>query len=215
MSELQFSNNYRDLSNRTGVNAGFQFEFYCERCADAFRSEFVSYQSERASTWLHKAAGIFGGVLGNVGEAAEGMAQAGFGKAHDEAFLAAIESAKKNFHRCGRCSKYFCHRCWNAQKGLCRQCAPDAGVEVEAARAEGEVAAVREEATAEGLQRGKKIDVKRDRQLVCPQCGAETKGAKFCPECGAKLAQKISCPGCKSEVGPGLKFCPECGQKLA
>jgi hypothetical protein len=116
------------------------------------------------------------------------MAQAGYGKAHDEAFRLAVESAKKNFQRCGRCSKYFCKRCWNVPKGLCLECAPSAEVEVEAARAEGEVAAAREGAMAEGIARGKKIDVKRDRQLVCPQCGAETKGAKFCPECGRKLS---------------------------
>jgi rRNA maturation endonuclease Nob1 len=214
MAEIQFSDNYQDLCVRSGVNAGFQFEFFCERCRDAFRSEFVAYRSARASTWLHKASGMFGGMLGSVGEAAEGVAEAGYGKARDEAFRAAIESAKKHFHRCARCSNYFCDRCWNSQKGLCLQCAPNAELEVEAARAEGEVNAVREAATAEGMKRGAKIDVKRDRQLVCPKCGAETKGAKFCPDCGEKLARKVTCPGCKADLDQGLKFCPECGQKL-
>ncbi len=142
------------------------------------------------------------------------MAEAGYGRARDEAFRAAVESAKQHFHRCPRCSNYFCDRCWNIDKGLCLSCAPDTEAEIEAARAEGEVSAAREAATEEGARAGKQKDVKRSRQLVCPQCGAETRGAKFCPECGCKLAQKAACPGCGKEVAAGAKFCPECGQPL-
>jgi membrane protease subunit (stomatin/prohibitin family) len=214
MAEMHFSDNFDDLSVRTGANAGFQFDFFCERCHDAFRSEFEPYRSARASGWLGKAAGVFGGVLGGVSDAAEGMAEAGFGRARDEAFRAAVQSAKQHFHRCARCSNYFCDRCWNTDKGLCLNCAPDAEAEIEAARTEGEVAAAREQATEEGRRRGQQKEVKRPRQLVCPECGAETKGAKFCPECGARLAQKSACPGCGHEVSAGVKFCPECGQKL-
>jgi DNA-directed RNA polymerase subunit RPC12/RpoP len=39
----------------------------------------------------------------------------------------------------------------------------------------------------ESQSREAKMDVRRDRQLVCPKCNAETHGAKFCPECGFKL----------------------------
>jgi membrane protease subunit (stomatin/prohibitin family) len=73
---------------------------------------------------------------------------------------------------------------------------------------------VRTKAVAEGERRGEKMDVERERQLVCPQCGAETHGAKFCPECGVKLAVKSTCPKCSVEVSPGAKFCPECGGKM-
>ena len=75
------------------------------------------------------------------------MAEAGYGRARDEAFRAAVESAKQHFHRCPRCSNYFCDRCWNIDKGLCLSCAPDTEAEIEAARAEGEVSAAREAAT--------------------------------------------------------------------
>jgi predicted amidophosphoribosyltransferase len=92
-------------------------------------------------------------------------------------------------------------------------CAPSAEVEIEAARAQGAVYAAGEKAALEGIQRGKQMDVKRDRQLVCPQCQAETKGAKFCPECGAKLAVSTNCSSCGTEMAPGTKFCPECGTK--
>jgi hypothetical protein len=45
MTELKFSDNYSDLSEQSGVSAGFQFEFYCERCNDRWRSTFVPFKS--------------------------------------------------------------------------------------------------------------------------------------------------------------------------
>ena len=204
MGEIKFSDNFQDLSVHSGTNAGFQFEFYCERCHDKYRSEFSAYKSARASSWLGRAVGMFGGPLGKLESAVEGAAEAGYG----------VAQAQKHFHRCARCSNYFCDACWNNDKGLCRNCAPDAQVEIEAARASGEVQAAGEKAALEGVNRGKQMDVKRARQLVCPKCGAETKGAKFCPQCGAKLATMASCPKCGAEVSPEAKFCPECGEKI-
>ncbi|TMC55746.1 MAG: hypothetical protein E6J26_07760 [Chloroflexi bacterium] len=51
----------------------------------------------------------------------------------------------------------------------------------------------------------------------CPQCGADTQGAKFCPECGTKIEQAVAsaptnCRSCGAEL-KGAKFCPECGTK--
>ncbi len=215
MSDMKFSDNYSDLSRENGVNAGFQFEFNCERCNDAWRTEFVPYSSGRASGWLGKASGMFGGILGSVGDAVEGLAESGYGKARDKAFREAVEEARHHFHRCAKCFQYVCDACWNEEKGLCYNCAPSAEVEIEAARAQGEVYAAGEKAALEGIRAGKKMDVKRKRQLVCPECGAETHGAKFCPECGAKMAVPSKCPACSAEVAPGAKFCPECGAKMA
>ncbi len=214
MGEVKFSDNYSDLSRQRGVDAGFQFEFNCERCNDRWRTDFVPYRSGQASGWLGKAAGMFGGVLGNVGSAAEGLAQAGWSSARDEAFKEALEQAKSHFHRCARCHQYVCDQCWNTDNGLCLNCAPNAEVEIEAARAAGQTQAAGEKAALEGTRLGQNMDVKRDRQLVCPQCKAETKGAKFCPNCGYKLAVKANCPKCSAEVPAGAKFCPECGQTM-
>jgi hypothetical protein len=214
MTEIKFSDNYNDLSERSGVNAGFQFEFFCERCNDTWRTDFVPFRSGQASGWLGKATGILGGALGGASEALEGVAQSGWGKAHDEAFKKAVEQAKRHFHRCARCFQFVCDTCWNKGKGLCLNCAPSAEVEIEAARAQGEVYGAGEKAALEGIERGKRLDVKRDRQLVCPQCGAETKGAKFCPECGYQLAIKGKCPACSAEIPLNSKFCPECGKNL-
>ena len=214
MSEMSFSDNFQDLSVKSGTNAGFQFEFYCDRCHDKFRSDFVAFKSARVSGWFGKMAGaIGGGMLGEIGSAAESVVESGYGKAHDEALTAAIAQAEKHFHRCARCTHHFCNKCWNTDKGLCLGCAPSAEVEIEAARASGEVYAAGEKAALEGIQRGKKMDVKRDRQLVCPQCGAETNGAKFCPECGQPMAVQRVCTQCAAKIPAGSKFCPECGQK--
>jgi hypothetical protein len=214
MAELKFSDNYSDLSRQHGVNAGFQFEFHCERCGDAWRTDFVPYRSGQASGWLHKVGGLIGGMLGGVGEAVEGLAESGFYTSRDAEFRKAVEQAKVHFHRCAKCYQYVCDQCFNKSNGLCLNCAPSAEVEIEAARAQGEVYAAGEKAALEGIQRGKQLDVKRDRQLVCPGCGAETRGAKFCPECGFELAKKGTCPACSVAVSPGTKFCPECGEKL-
>jgi hypothetical protein len=214
MADLKFSDNYSDVSQQSGVNAGFQFEFYCERCGDTWRTDFVPYRSAQASGWIGKAAGLLGGVLGGAGDAVEGLAQAGWGKAHDEAFRQAVEQAKRHFHRCAKCFQYVCDTCVTRDSGLCLNCAPDAEVEIEAARARGEVDAAGEKAALEGIRRGKQKDVQRSRQLVCPECGCETHGAKFCPECGFQLAGKGICPKCSAELSPTAKFCPECGEKL-
>lgn len=214
MKELKFSDNYNDLSVETGVNAGFQFEFYCERCNETWRTEFVPFRSGQATGWLHKASGMFGGILGGAADAVDGLARSGFGNARDEAFRDAIEQAKHHFHRCARCYQYVCDVCWNSDKGLCLNCAPDVQTEVEAARVQGEIYGATEEAVNAGIRKGKKRDVRTEHQLKCPGCGAETKGAKFCPECGQRLSQKDTCPSCSAEISPSAKFCPECGEKI-
>lgn len=213
MSQIKFADNYQDLSQPNGVDAGFQFQFYCERCNDTWRTKYKPYRSGQASGWVSKAAGFFGGIVGGASTALEGMAQAGWNSARDEAFTEAVEEAKKQFHRCAKCFQYVCASCVDKSSGMCFNCAPDVNVEIAAARAQGEVQGATESALEEGIKRGKKHDVKHDHQLVCPKCSAETHGAKFCPECGNKMGVKGQCGGCKAAIKPDAKFCPECGKQ--
>ncbi len=213
MGEIQFSDNYSDRSVSSGVNAGFQFDFHCERCNDTWRSPWVAYTRGQASGWLSRASGLLGGMLGNVGEAVDGLAESGFGEARDEALRDAIAQAKKHFHRCARCVQYVCARCWNADKGLCFNCAPSAEVEAEAAGAAGEAEGAREVAHEAGRARGAKVDTKRQRQLVCPDCNAETHGAKFCPECGRNGSPSRRSSRLQGEEMPKGSSAPECGSK--
>lgn len=214
MTEIHFSDNYRDLSQEYGVNAGFQFEFYCETCGDRWRTPFQAYHGAQACNWMRKASSLIGGLMGQAADAVETLVQAGFREARDRAFAEAVEAAKAHFHRCAKCRQYVCDKCWNKSRGLCVNCAPDAQVELESAKAHGEACGASEVAMEEGRERGRQMDVSRERQLVCPSCGAQTKGAKFCPECGTKLAVKYQCPSCYKEISLGVKFCPECGHRM-
>ena len=213
MSEIKLSDNYRDLSVETGTDSGFQFEFYCEICGEAWRSDFDPYGGARATGWLRQANSLFGGALGGAADAADTVAQTGWRTAHDKALVEAIEEAKVHFHRCPRCTSYVCDKDWSEEAGLCRRCAPNAELEVEAAYASGKVYAVGEKAALKGIQDGKKMDVNERTQVTCPTCGATTGGAKFCPECGEKLAQHAYCTQCGAELPAGAKFCGECGTK--
>ncbi len=215
MSETWFSDNYRDLSIQHGVNAGFQYEFYCGRCHDAYRTPFQPFKGGQASGWLGKAAGMFGGALGNAENVMSGLVDAGWANSRDAAFQAAIQDAANHFHRCPHCLAHVCDTCWNASPGLCLNCAPDAQVEVESSRARGETDMAGQMAYTAGQDLASHLDVKSPTQLVCPKCGAETKGSKFCPECGEKLAVSLTCSGCGTQLAPGTKFCPECGAKQA
>lgn len=215
MADFKFSDNYSDLSQESGARAGFQFEFYCERCGDAWRSEFTPYKTGQAAEWVGRAAGVFGGVLGGVSDVASGFSDKAYGLEHDKAFQTAITEAGTHFHRCAKCANYFCDRCWNAEAGLCLDDAPSAEVEIESAYAQGKVYAAGEKAALHGIREGKQMDVRERSQLVCPSCGAEADGAKFCPECGQKLAVKTFCTECGAVVPEGAKFCPECGTPRA
>jgi len=212
--EVRFGDNYTDLSSESGVNAGFQFEFFCEHCNDAWRTPFVPYRRGQVSGWLGKASDLLGGLFGSAGDVVSGMAESGFGTARDAAFRDAVQLARGRFHRCGTCAQYVCDRCWNRERGLCLQCAPDTDAEVEAARARGETEAAVEAATEEGRSRGKKRDVKTAKQLVCPSCGEKSGGGKFCASCGAKMDAKAFCPECGKPVTMTDAFCRECGHRL-
>lgn len=213
--DLWFSQNNRDLSNQYGDDAGFEFEFYCHRCGDTWRSGFENYSLGRASGWLRRAGNMASNAVSNVGwdvaNAVDGLADAGWHKARDAAFQRAIAKAEAHFHRCARCTGHVCDNCFNADRGLCLDCAPDVQAEVEQARAEGEVSAAREAAAAAGAELAQGRDVSTQRQLVCPQCRTETHGAKFCPECGHKQDAPANCGSCAQPVPLGAKFCPECG----
>ncbi len=214
MSETWFSDNFADLSKPTGVQAGFQFEFYCERCRNAYRTEFEPYRGGQAAGWLDKASGMLGGILGNAGSAVEGVATQNYGKVRDEKFREAVEQAKVHFHRCAQCMQYVCGQCFHEKSGLCYNCAPDAEVAAQAARAQGHVDAAKEKAYDVGKGLAKDQDVTTEKQMVCPNCRAETHGAKFCPECGTKMAVAAFCYACGAELPPGAKFCVDCGTKM-
>ena len=204
MTEIQFSNNFGDKSDR----AGFQFDFYCEKCRDAWRCDYVGYTAGQASGFLHTAGNIFGGVFGRAAQAADYARDAGYRTAKDKAFAAAVTAAKVHFKRCLRCTNYVCAKCYNGNLDQCTTCAPAVQLEADvAARAkEIELAKVQAEKSVEA---GKKTDA----NVVCGACGARVPESKFCAECGGKLSITTRCPQCNAQLQPSAKFCPECGNK--
>lgn len=211
MGEIKRADNFRDMCEENGARAGFQFEFYCERCNDTWESEFKPFAAGQAAEWGGRISSMLGGLGGGLVDAVSGAGEATFGSGREKALEEAITAADEHFNRCAKCTNMVCDACWNAEAGLCFGCAPNAEVEIEAAVAAGRAQAAGEKAALHGIHEGKHMDVKERKQLVCPSCSAETKGAKFCPECGEKLAAKSFCTECGAEMGDAAKFCPECG----
>jgi hypothetical protein len=144
MSEIQFSDNYNDLSTDTG----FQFEFHCEHCGETWRSEFDRYATGTAENLLGAAEGMFGGIFGTARNALGHVRSAGWSKARDKALREAVEQAKQNFHRCPRCANHFCDNCWNEDEGTCISCVPRLDPELAAINREAKIARAREVAYA-------------------------------------------------------------------
>ncbi|MEV7027946.1 zinc ribbon domain-containing protein [Kitasatospora sp. NPDC093558] len=216
-SEIYFSSNYRDMCEQYGTGAGFQFEFYCYRCSDTWRSPFEAFTTGQVAGWIGKgvsaAWNLIGGNANTISNAADGLAGHTWGGARDAAFQRAITNAQTHFNRCGRCTTYVCGRCFDPGQGLCLTCAPDTAAEAMVAQRRGLNDMVSERAYSVGQQSGAEFDVNARRQLVCPQCSAETHGTPFCPGCGHRLAQPTECTSCHKEVPDRSAFCPSCGTR--
>lgn len=206
MTEIQFSDNYNDLSTDTG----FQFEFYCEGCRDAWRSPFDRYATGTAESILGAADGLFGGFFGSARNALSQVRSAGWSKARDEALRKAVEQARDHFHRCARCANHYCTGCWNEDEGVCTVCVPRLDAELSVIRRQARLDRAREEAYAQATVSREDL---ADRAVSCRDCGAPVGHGKFCPECGTPVSLTRTCGSCSAEVPTSSKFCPECGAK--
>jgi membrane protease subunit (stomatin/prohibitin family) len=210
---IRFVRNYTDLS----TDRGFQFEFCCDRCGNGFRSAFRPSVTGTVSGVLDAASSLLGGVFGSAANLGERVHTAAWERAHDDAFVKAVEELQKDFIQCPRCSSWVCREsCWNTKRGLCKECAPDLGVEMSAAQASRSVEEIW--AHAAMAEEDKHLDKAEWRETIrasCPQCEAPlATNAKFCPECGFKLKGAIHCTECGAKLTPNAKFCPECGTKV-
>lgn len=210
MALIQFTRNHTDHS----TDKGYQFEFFCDRCGNGFRSEFKASAVGLASGALRAAGSIFGGILGSASSGSYEIERAIQGPGRDKAFREAIEEVRPSFRQCPKCAKWACtSSCWNQKRSLCYDCAPDVETELAAAQAQATVEQLKEKVSAMDMTKG--IDMTSEAAALCPSCGARTQGAKFCPECGKPLRPKNECSRCGTKVESGTKFCPECGNKMA
>ena len=158
-------------------------------------------------------------MFNNLSNASESVKSASWEKAHDDAFLKAVEEIKPDFIQCPRCTDWVCRKtCWNEKRGLCKQCAPDLGVEMAAAQASRTTEEIwaHSKVAEEDLTMMKEKEWREGVRATCPSCGKPPGSAKvkFCPECGAKIEVSSSVPIVEPSWLPGAKFCPDCGQKV-
>ncbi len=216
MSEdsIQFSRNYTEHS----TDKGFQFEFFCDRCGNGFRTRFKPFALGTVSSALDIANGLFGGIVGRAADVSERVRSASWERAHDQAFIEAANELRPSFVQCPRCSNWVCRKsCWNNKKGLCKECSPDLGVEMSAAQSSRTVEEIWSHSQMAEEDRGmlKEESWREGVRASCPDCGVPlATNAKFCPECGAKLKTAAFCKECGAKLEPGAKFCGDCGTKV-
>lgn len=209
MALIEFTRNHTDHS----TDKGYQFEFFCDRCGNGFKTEFKPSVTGFAASALRAAGGLFGGMLSQAGSSSYEIQRAIQGPAHDKAFREAVEEAKPNFRKCPKCTHWVCQTsCWNQTRSLCFDCAPDIETEMASAQVQTTVDQMKEKLRAQDLT--KDLDLTHQAVARCPECNALTQGAKFCPECGKPLRPKTQCGECGTKVEAGTKFCPECGKKI-
>jgi len=215
-----FTDNFADNSTETG----FQFTFFCDKCKEGFKTEFIqskNYKKKKFFQNLGKIAGAVGQIAGNynigygiergadaISERFQGMSPE-WHKEHEIAFEGAQNEAKGHFHRCPKCKDWACDDDWNEQEGLCVDDAPRENVEVAAAKAKKKSVDIEAKANATQFFTGE-IESK---QTICPKCGKPAGEGKFCSNCGETLAMK-KCGKCGAKNAAGTKFCGECGEKL-
>lgn len=210
---IEFTRNYSDQS----TPKGFQFEFYCDRCATGYRTRFQAFALGTVSGALDAANSLFGGFFSQAADLGERARSAAWEKAHDEAFTKATVELKPEFVQCPRCSNWVCRKsCWNQGRGLCKNCAPDLGVEMSAAQASRTVQEIwaHSKMAEEDRQMLTEKSWREGVRATCPACEAPlAANVKFCPECGAKIKAERHCTDCGAKLAEGAKFCAECGTK--
>jgi membrane protease subunit (stomatin/prohibitin family) len=148
-------------------------------------------------------------LFNSLSNAGESVRSASWEKAHDEAFLKAVEEIRPEFIQCPRCTSWVCKKtCWNEKRGLCKECAPDLGVEMAAAQA----SRTTEEIWAHSKVAEEDLAMLKEKEW---REGVRATKVKFCPDCGAKIESELKCANCGAKLAPGTKFCPDCGQKVA
>jgi membrane protease subunit (stomatin/prohibitin family) len=206
MSEIRFSDNHRDHS----TDSGFQFEFFCERCHESWRSPFDRYAAGTVDNVLGMAEGLFGGMFHGARHAIGRVKTAGWQSARDGAFRRAVGQAQSHFHRCPRCSNHHCDECWNADEGVCITCVPRLDAEIAAISRDAKLRKAREVAYESATVAPADLEA---RVVSCPKCSAAVGRAKFCPECGTPVSLSRACGACSAEIPTSSKFCPECGAR--
>lgn len=215
MAAQSFTRNHRDHSN----DHGYQFEFFCDKCGNGFRSSFKANPMGIAASVLKAAGALFGGSMRSAGYGARHVKDVFRGQAWDGAFKEAMDECRPKFRQCTLCGKWVCPEvCWNAERGLCEGCAPNLAEHAPALQAEAAVAQAKQRIDAVDQTRGADVANAVASITTCSSCQASMPSeARFCAHCGTarvNAAPKF-CSGCGSKLEAGVRFCPGCGAKAS
>ena len=207
MAHVRFTDNYTDHS----TEAGYQFEFFCERCGNGYKSGFQASAIGVGSKVARGLGGLLGGGLSNIGYAGQEAKDLTESQAKDKALAKAVQEMEPYFHQCHKCGNWVCHEiCWNEEVGLCVNDAPKLEQELAGMQSEAQLQQVRDK--VQKVDYASDVNVERRQVALCPNCGAEAEpSAKFCASCGQTLSMPVTCAKCGTESPRGTKFCPECG----
>ena len=187
--------NYRDFSlPGTDVNAGFQFEFYCQKCSRKWKSPFKPYRRGQISGLLTRFAFLFMGPTNKAQRVGSNFAEMGSRDAKDEALTEARAHAATLYTECRSCGEMACADCYDTREESCKPC-------LRASRAESERRNDRESEKSQAQA-----------ALACPNCRTPGSGGRFCAECGFDMASTHkSCPQCGVMLPRQARFCTDCG----
>jgi hypothetical protein len=204
---VPFTGNFQDQSNEDG----YQFEFFCERCDNGYRSPFQESLANKGRGLLRAAGGLFGGAIGSLSDAADDIMDRGTNSAaKDKALREAVAAVKPHFRQCRGCGDWVCQEvCWNDAIGQCVMCSPLVAEELSKLQAEAQLEQLREKVRETDWTED--LDVTTRVKVTCPSCGAASSGGKFCGECGGKMSPATFCTECGAKIEGGARFCSECG----
>ena len=181
MTTQAFTRNYTDHSNAHGN----QFEFYCDKCGNGFRSSFETSKTGIATSILDAAGALFGGEVQRAAWGADRMSDTFRGPAWDAAFKRAMDECMPRFRQCRVCGRWVCPQvCWNDARGLCKECAPDLSDHMPAIQSQ--------VAVEQAWQRARSVE----------QAGEQAAPPSFCAQCGGRL-------------DADSRFCSHCGHPVA
>jgi len=197
MPHHRLYDHYTDLSSERG----FQFEFYCERCPEAWRSDFVRYSESRLPGAMDAASRLMAPRNAD-GRGVASFRGAAWDRARDSAFRRAARTAGEHFHACAECHCHCCPGCWNSTTLRCTACSPVGELALAPASEERRLDLTPPVPAAAGPI-GRR----------CSDCGRSAGGASFCSHCGAALGEKQACRACQTTIPAAARFCPSCGER--
>ncbi len=206
---VPYTDNYQDHS----TEAGYQFEFFCERCGNGYKSGFQKSMLGIGGKLARGIGGMFSGRLADIGYAGGEVKDLTESQAKDKALREAVEECRPLFNQCHRCGQWVCKEiCWNTEFNQCVTDAPKLEQEIGVMQSQARLGQV--DAKVQEVDWTKDVNVEQKQMALCPHCNAETSpSAKFCDNCGQKLTMPVTCAKCGTESERGTKFCPECGLK--